>query len=255
MLRLSVLRWSTDALHRPTLFVQGVTSLLQLQKAHRELPSDAVDQRDDVTQRFCRELEAFRPAFTMSSTFETSSLYTESLLRMLRYFGLSQDPMARSLELSLGRKALQQRRPPTDMVDRSDVTINGARQRGSHHHHSTEIGKGRGKDNKQHHRKSLANRRGKHTRTVGAPLVSAPKEEERTAWSKMPVVERLAMIRPDNLTGAYFGELSPTELPGMERAGERLAGKVNLHEKYRGHWVLREPEIAMDKETRRSDPW
>jgi hypothetical protein len=48
----------------------------------------------------------------------------------------------------------------------------------------------------------------------------------------------------------------PSELPNPPRRSEELPREaLRLPDSHRGHWVLRDPEIALSRQQRREDPW
>ena len=65
--------------------------------------------------------------------------------------------------------------------------------------------------------------------------------------------------RAQSMLGSAEPTLSPQEMPAPPdhaEMGLRLGhDKLKIQDKFRGHWVLRDPEIAITREERREDPW
>lgn len=110
MLRLSRL-WSSNALHNSTPFVDGALQLMKLHLAHRNAREDQnAEACQAIEQEFLREVEVFRPCFTMSASLEVAQQYSKKLYSALKYFGMEDDPLIRQLDLLLGKRAMQESR-------------------------------------------------------------------------------------------------------------------------------------------------
>lgn len=190
MLRLPRYLLST-ALHTTTPFVDAALQLCKLQLAHK----NAVVDRNTGAARaiegeFLREIEAFRPAFTMYASLQVAQQYAKRLHSALRYFGMADDPLMGQLDLLMGRVGMQQ------ASHRSQGMFKGVRPSGA------------------------------------PPTAMCLEEREETTL--------------------------PGELPNppqVDHAAPRRPGAIRVPLRYRGHWVLQEPEIAITRAERREDPW
>ncbi|KAG5472287.1 hypothetical protein LSCM1_03686 [Leishmania martiniquensis] len=191
--------WCSNALHSSTPFVDGALQLMKLHLAHR----NAAAEKNKVAchaieQEFFREVEVFRPCFTMSASLEVAQQYSRKIYAALKYFRMDDDPLIRQLDLLLGRKGMQD---------------------------------GRRRDHPGFF---------KGTRTSN----------------------KFAFVQGDEYARNTLLELAettlPTELPHapkVDLTAPRRPGAVLINQRYRGHWVLQEPDIAITRSERREDPW
>lgn len=100
--------WCSNALHNSTPFVDGALQLMKLHLAHRNAREDHNKEAcQAIEQEFMREVETFRPCFTMSASLEVAQQYSKKLYSALKYFKMDDDPLIRQLDLLLGRKEMQ----------------------------------------------------------------------------------------------------------------------------------------------------
>ncbi|KAK7200663.1 hypothetical protein NESM_000122800 [Novymonas esmeraldas] len=192
--------WYSTALHNSTPFVDGALQLVKLHLAHRNATADKnAEACRAIEQEFFREVEVFRPCFTLSASLEVAQQYSKRLYAALRYFRMDDDPLLRQLDLLLGRRGMQDGR-------RGD-------QRGFFRGARTSHG----------------------TRTAGDG-----QESGFTALS-----ERVETTLPTELPHA----------PQVDLTASRRPGALRINQRYRGHWVLQEPDIAITRAERREDPW
>jgi hypothetical protein len=190
--------WGSNALHNSTPFVDGALQLMKLHLAHRNARQDHNKEAcRAIEQEFLREVEVFRPCFTMSASLEVAQQYSKKLYSALRYFGMDDDPLIRQLDLLLGRKEMQDGR-------------RGQQQRSFF--------------------------KGAHSAAVGGqpatnPLTTLAELVETTLPTELPNAPKVDMVAP------------------------RRPGAVQIQHRYRGHWVLQEPDIAITRKERREDPW
>ncbi|GET90649.1 hypothetical protein, conserved [Leishmania tarentolae] len=191
--------WCSNALHNSTPFVDGALQLMKLHLAHR----NAMSEKNKVAchaieQEFFREVEVFRPCFTMSASLEVAQQYSRRLYAALKYFRMDDDPLIRQLDLLLGRRAMQDGRHGSQ----------GGFFKGARKANTPAFGKG------------------------GETTHEALAEHAETTL--------------------------PTELPNppkVDLTAPRRPGALRIHHRYRGHWVLQEPDIAITRSERREDPW
>lgn len=189
MLRGSSLLCSS-ALHNPGPFLDGALQLIKLHLAHKNAVADgSATACRAIESEFMREVEAFRPCFTLSSSLTVAKLYTKRLHSALLYFRLHDDPLVRQLDLIIGKQSM---------------------------------------------RNATNSHAGIFKAPVAAPLntfFSLEEREETVLPSELPHPPK-----PDSFA------------PLRE-------GAVKLPMRHRGHWVLRDPEIAITRAERRTDPW
>ncbi|KAL7696830.1 hypothetical protein N2W54_000886 [Lotmaria passim] len=199
MLRVSLV-WCSNTLHNSTPFVDGALQLMKLHLAHRNAREDKnKDACLAIEQEFLREVEVFRPCFTMSASLEVAQQYSKKLYSALRYFGMDDDPLIRQLDLLLGRKEMQ------------DGRRRQQQQRGFF---------------------------------KGASCTSAAAGQ--------------ASASPLSTLAELVETTLPTELPHapkVDMTAPRRPGAVQIQHRYRGHWVLQEPDIAITRSERKEDPW
>lgn len=111
------------ALHvHHTPFVEGALQLHKIHLAHRQASEDLhfamkggesnqVEGRKTLCRtlerEFIREVEGFRPVFTMTAGLEVASQYSHHIFHAMRYFGCEDDPLVRQLSAIVGRAALK----------------------------------------------------------------------------------------------------------------------------------------------------
>nr|CCC90938.1 conserved hypothetical protein [Trypanosoma congolense IL3000] len=179
----------SNSLHNPGPFLDGVLQLIKLQLAHKNAAAEKnVKACDVIESEFLRELETFRPCFTMSSSLNVAKLYTKKLHRALSYFQLYDDPLMRQLDMIIGKQSM---------------------------------------------RNDAGYQRGIFKAPVAAPLntFSLDEREETVLPTELPI--------------------PPKPNPSAQLRKEAL----KLPARHRGHWILRDPEIAITREERRTDPW
>ncbi|KAH9579910.1 hypothetical protein LSM04_004161 [Trypanosoma melophagium] len=180
----------SNALHNPSPFVDGALQLIKLHLAHKNAAMESDTKAcHAIETEFLREVEAFRPSFTMSSSLSVAKLYTKKLHGALSYFRLYDDPLMRQLDLIIGKQSMRQSTNRHTGVFKTPVST-------------------------QMH------------------LLSSLEEREETVL--------------------------PTELPHPPKPDpfEPLReGALKMPARHRGHWVLRDPGIAITREERKSDPW
>lgn len=99
----------TNALHNTTPFVEGALQLFKLQLAHRNAAADNNKEAcKAIENEFFREVEAFRPCFTMAASLEVAQTYSKRLYGALRYFDMKDDPLVRQLDLLMGRAGMRE---------------------------------------------------------------------------------------------------------------------------------------------------
>ncbi|KAG8344048.1 hypothetical protein ERJ75_001239700 [Trypanosoma vivax] len=189
-----MLRWCfflrSNSLHNPGPFLDGALQLIKLQLAHKNASIDNNEKAcSAIESEFLRELEIFRPCFTLASSLSVAQLYTKKLHRAMSYFQLHDDPLMRQLDLLIGKQSMRQ----------------------------------------------VAN----HQMGVfKAPTHSC------TTFHNMLEEREVTVL--------------PTELPNPPKPDPRIPFRehaLKMPERHRGHWVLRDPEIAITREERRTDPW
>ncbi|KPI88719.1 hypothetical protein ABL78_2179 [Leptomonas seymouri] len=100
--------WCSISLHNSTPFVDGALQLMKLHLAHRNARADKNKEAcEAIEQEFLREVESFRPCFTMSASLEVAQQYSKKLYSALKYFGMDDDPLIRQLDLLLGRRGMR----------------------------------------------------------------------------------------------------------------------------------------------------
>lgn len=108
MLSCSVCLWST-ALRNSSPFRDGALQLLKLQLAHQNAAADGNKKACQLIEsEFLREVEVFRPCFTMSASLEVAQQYSKQLFRALHYFHLKEDPLTRQIDLILGKQGMRE---------------------------------------------------------------------------------------------------------------------------------------------------
>ncbi|EPY32200.1 hypothetical protein STCU_02930 [Strigomonas culicis] len=187
----------SNALHQPTPFVEGALQLLKLHRAHQRAAADRHTVACAALEKeFLREVEAFRPCFTLTASTSVAPSYTQHVYRALQYFGLRDDPLLRQMDGLMGRAGLRH-------AARAASPFKGVR--------------------------------------------AVPAARQRAGGAV-----------PDPLAEPEVTVL-PTELPHPPRVDledpQRRVGAIKVPARYRGHWVLQEPEIAITRQERREDPW
>ncbi|KAG5473056.1 hypothetical protein CUR178_02972 [Leishmania enriettii] len=191
--------WCSNALHNSTPFVDGALQLMKLHLAHRNAATDKNNVAcHAIEQEFFREVEVFRPCFTMSASLEVAQQYSRRLYAALKYFRMDDDPLIRQLDLLLGRKGMQDGR-------RGD-------QRGFF----------------------------KGARTSNTNVFGKGGE-----YAHNTLVESAETTLPTELPHP----------PKVDLTATRRLGALRINQRYRGHWVLQEPDIAITRSERREDPW
>ncbi|KEG09698.1 hypothetical protein DQ04_04791010 [Trypanosoma grayi] len=189
MLRRFSFLWS-NALHNPSPFLDGALQLIKLHLAHKNAATDGnIKACRAIESEFLREVETFRPCFTVSSSLTVTKLYTKKLHSALSYFRLHDDPLMRQLDLIIGKQSMRR---------------NSGCQAG---------------------------------------IFKAPMSTQQNAFSSLEEREETVL---------------PTELPNPPKPDSFTPlreGALRMPVRHRGHWVLRDPEIAITREERRSDPW
>ncbi|RNF05253.1 hypothetical protein TraAM80_04664 [Trypanosoma rangeli] len=178
------------ALHNPGPFLDGALQLIKLRLAHKNAAADGNATACRVIEsEFMRELEMFRPCFTMSSSLTVAKLYTKKLHSALSYFRLHDDPLMRQLDLILGKQSMRHTSNGYNGVFKTSVVVH--------------------------------------------PVASS-------------------------FLGEREETVLPTELPHPPKPDPAIPpreGSLKLPLRHRGHWVLRDPEIAITRAERRTDPW
>ncbi|AIO00301.1 hypothetical protein LPMP_300660 [Leishmania panamensis] len=191
--------WCSNALHNSTPFVDGALQLMKLHLAHRNAVADKNKAAcHAIEQEFFREVEVFRPCFTMAASLEVAQQYSKKLYAALKYFRMDDDPLIRQLDLLLGRKGMRDGR----------------------------------------HRDQRGFFKGAHTSYASA-------------------FGKVAESAHNNLE-EHVETTLPTELPHapkVDLTAPRRPGALWINQRYRGHWVLQEPDIAITRSERREDPW
>lgn len=99
----------SSTLHNSTPFVEAALQLFKLQLAHRNATADKNREACRAIEgEFMREVEAFRPCFTMAASLEVAQTYSKRLYGALRYFGMEDDPLVRQLDLLMGRAGMRE---------------------------------------------------------------------------------------------------------------------------------------------------
>ncbi|RNF16675.1 uncharacterized protein Tco025E_05146 [Trypanosoma conorhini] len=180
----------SNALHNPGPFLDGALQLIKLHLAHKNATADGnATACRAIESEFLREVEVFRPCFTMSSSLTVAKLYTKKLHGALSYFRLHDDPLMRQLDLILGKQSMR------------------------------------------------------HSASGHSGLFKASVAAQSGAVS--PLEEREETVLPAELPHP----------PKPDPAATPREGALKLPLRHRGHWVLRDPEIAITRAERRSDPW
>ncbi|KPA83050.1 putative mitochondrial hypothetical protein [Leptomonas pyrrhocoris] len=189
--------WCSTALHNSTPFVDGALQLVKLHLAHRNAREDNNKEACQAIEReFLREVEVFRPCFTMSASLEVAQQYSKKLYSALKYFGMDDDPLIRQLDSLLGRREMQDGR-------------------------------------RRQQQRSFFKAAG------GASL------GQSSAGSLSTLAELVETTLPTELPHA----------PRVDLTSPRRPGAVQIQHRYRGHWVLQEPDIAITRDERKEDPW
>ncbi|CAJ1990848.1 mt-SAF28 [Leishmania donovani] len=198
MLRVCIV-WCSNALHNSTPFVDGALQLMKLHLAHRNATADKNKVAcHAIEQEFFREVEVFRPCFTMSASLEVAQQYSRRLYAALKYFRMDDDPLIRQLDLLLGRRAMQD---------------------------------------------------GRHEGQRG--FFKGARTSNTSAFGKGGEITHETLAEHAETT-------LPTELPHapkVDLTAPRRPGALRINQRYRGHWVLQEPDIAITRSERREDPW
>ncbi|EAN89397.1 hypothetical protein, conserved [Trypanosoma cruzi] len=180
----------SNALHNPGPFLDGALQIIKLHLAHKNAAADGNARAcRAIESEFMREVEMFRPFFTMSSSLTVAKLYTKKLHSALSYFRLHDDPLMRQLDLIIGKQSMRHGTSGHNGIFKNSVATNSS------------------------------------------ALSFLEEREETVLPTELPHPPK-----PDPLT------------PPRE-------GALKLPLRHRGHWVLREPEIAITRAERRSDPW
>lgn len=208
--------WRSTALHSSSApFVDNVLQLIKLHLAHRNAASDRNNTAcRAIENEFMREVELFRPCFTMNASLTVASHYSKKLYAALHYFGLDDDPLVRQLNLLMGRESMR---------------------RMTHHASRARSGMFRG----------VSAGHASHAATS-----TSSSSRSSTSSRNMPSVFT-------SLDESVVTTL-PTELPHppqVNRSVPLREGAVKIPLRYRGHWVLQEPDIAITRKERREDPW
>ncbi|KAG5498576.1 hypothetical protein JKF63_02862 [Porcisia hertigi] len=189
----------SNTLHNSAPFVDGALQLMKLHLAHRNARADMNEAAcNAIEQEFFREVEVFRPCFTMSASLEVAQQYSRKLYAALKYFRMDEDPLLRQLDLLLGQKGMQD----------------------SRHRSHRGFFKGACTSNT-----SAFARGGESTHTILA------EHAETTLPTELP------------------------HAPQVDLTAPRRPGALRINQRYRGHWVLQEPDIAITRSERREDPW
>ncbi|CCW67975.1 unnamed protein product [Phytomonas sp. Hart1] len=196
MFRSIVLR--STSLHNPTPLVEGALQLYKLYLAHLNAASDNNTKAcNAIEDEYLKEVEAFRPFFTMSASLEVAQQYSKQIYRTLKYFGLHDDPLIRQFDQLLSRVSMREAAQRTQSIFKGVAPS-----------------------------KSIS-----ASQTLSNVLTSLDEREETTLPSELP---------------------NP---PKIDQSTPPRPGAVRVPLRYRGHWVLQEPEIIITKSERREDPW
>lgn len=191
-------------------------------------PTSAIAKQEALCvaleRQFFREVEAFRPVFTMSASLELSQQYTRYIYQALRYFGCDDDPLLRQVATLVGRAAMRQQ----------------------------EIGGGGGSAHPV-----LAASGGSGIQEAGGFSFvprSSSTSPSASSSSSAPTAHYNEALEE------RVGTTLPTELPHPPQVDRhdsrrRRPGALRMPAAFRGHWVLQEPEIAITREERKEDPW
>lgn len=169
-----------------------------------------------LEKEFFREVEAFRPVFTMSASLAVSKEYTQYIYRALSYFGLSHDPLMRQISTIVSRSALRQR-------GASGGPMEAAAGGGAI---------------------STPSSSSSTSTSLPGSFFPAFRREEG-------IVTTLPTELPNP---PQVGEPSSGK-ESVACRQRRRPGALRIPLGYRGHWVLQEPEIAITREERKEDPW
>lgn len=233
-----------------------------------------------LENEFFREVEAFRPVFTMSASLEVSKEYSQCIYRALCYFGLQDDPLMRQMAGVVSRSML--RRRAGDALEESFATVmppavaspfldtshsptrstSAIRSSGSSHGVSAPFPR----ENSARRAPSSTLQRRNGREEEGAVSLTSSSSSFSSTLSPPPMP---ASSLPSFFSTFRDGEervvtTLPTELPNppqvfatatLEYAQRRRPGGLRIPAAHRGHWVLQEPEIAITREERKEDPW
>ncbi|EPY42425.1 hypothetical protein AGDE_01498 [Angomonas deanei] len=106
----------SKALHTSTPFVEGALQLVKLQLAHKNASQDGNKKAcTAIEKEFYREVEAFRPCFTLSASLEVAQKYSKHIYSALCYFGMRDDPLIRQIDPLVGKAKMRTARASKGM--------------------------------------------------------------------------------------------------------------------------------------------
>lgn len=201
-----------------------------------------------IERQFYREVEAFRPIWSMQTAgLGVSLTYSQMVYRAMCYFGCQDDPLMRQLAPLLGRHQMRNvsegERDDT-MAAEVEASDEGeaARESSTAFHDDgpppAAAASNVRSSNKFTSFRSRANRKGWH----GAS----------PSWRPSPHTEVVETVLPEELP-------TPPQVRGSPSSGGdanwQQRRPVKIPVAFRGHWVLQDPAIALTREERKEDPW
>lgn len=231
-----------------------------------------------LENEFFREVEAFRPVFTMSASLEVSKEYSQFVYRALCYFGLKDDPLMRQMAGVVSRSMLR-RRAGEAVVGSFATMMPPSSSSSLHTSHSLTrstslVSSSSGshgapsplphEDSGRREPCSTPQRRKRREEEGGISTTSS--SFSSSSSSPSPIAASSSPSFFSTFRNGEEGIVStlPTELPNppqvfttatLEYTQRRRPGGLRIPAAHRGHWVLQEPEIAITREERKEDPW